>query len=258
MDDKKIEHYGRIIIDSSNDQFLYGNNRQERADLLKTLAEMYPVTTDKDAPMGIYISDSGLPEVPESAKGLNQGRMDTLSSIYVELLIESSIADSTMQQVKLGKIDIDVLNKRMRSLSYILGINPNTTFKEFCEALKGSKDVCAAEYQRYIETGNILGMPSIAIDATLFANVFKRDILNNKSHFSIIFDQQEPYARPTQRAIDRYIAARGINGDLSVKIACEPDAAWDFGGMNLVLGHDYTIIKIDDSVQKKGNVSPFR
>lgn len=72
------------------------------------------------------------------------------------------------------------------------------------------------------------------------------------SYFGIVYDKKGPLAIPSTRQINNLIGSR-INGDISVKIAMEPEN-WetyvDSNGQFVQATHDYGTVELDDSFQK--------
>ena len=82
----------------------------------------------------------------------------------------------------------------------------------------------------------------------MFVRLYK-EAMNMKSYFGIIFDKQTPLMPSSTQAINNLIGSR-INGDISVKVAIEPDD-WetyrDSNGQFVEATHDYGTVELDNS-----------
>jgi len=251
---KNKEHLAVEIMGQSRHQFIYGYNGGEREDFLKRLALNYPMTLDKSSPIGIYVCDKGLPEVPKNREHYDKIALQTFNRDYVDLLIVSSIASVALEQV--DKKTLDTRSKELFDRFNKSFINENSkavkTFRELKEIIDVVKDIYHEEYTKYLASCNLydfkkdLRIKNIVMG--MFVKHFK-SMINSRSYVGVIFDQQETLALYIQTAINNYVGSR-INGDISMKIACDPEEWKTYYGSNGVpveAVHDYGIVKLDSS-----------
>ena len=106
----------------------------------------------------------------------------------------------------------------------------------------------------YLETGvfpSLEGLPIRFMELDSFMHYYKK-LLNNKSYFSVIVDQQSPISSLSKRAINDVVGKR-INADISMKVACQPDeweTYYDLNGQIVEAVHDYGVVELDDSLSQ--------
>jgi len=251
---KNKEYLEREIMEQSRHQFIYGYNTADRKVFLETMESHYPIVLDKDSPMGIYISEYGLPNISPCNKNLERYKIDQISS---EFLYFSIIYDILLKSKK--QHDITLLNDRLRKLIETLNkysINKDYSqildLDDLIKVLRQSKEFYRNYFIEYLSKGteslsiNDVALPFMQFD--LFVRQLKR-ALNNESYFGIIIDKQSDISVSSTRAINFLVGGR-INRDISMKIVTEPDK-WDSyrdsNGQFIESVHDYGVVELDDS-----------
>jgi hypothetical protein len=240
------------IMGESRHQFVYGYNGKEREEFLKSVALKYPIILDKSSPIGIYICDKCLPELPKESEALDRIAIQIFYRDYVNYLIASSILGTAIVQIDektLAEHSKELLD-RSNSLFIAKDRQALTGLIGFKKMLDEAKELYYYEYVKYIASGELHDFNSkipvriIMMDA--FIRYFKR-MVNTNSYLGIIFDQQEPLAKGVQKAINNYVSAR-INSDISMKVSCEPDewkSYYDSNGVFIESVHDYGDVQLD-------------
>lgn len=242
------------IMRESRHQFIYGYNGKEREEFLKETVGAYPITVDLSNPIGIYICDKGLPELPQKREKYDEILVASYNRRYLDYLIALNVVDIAIQQ-----IDERILADR--SKEFFERVNTLFVSREGAEVtnlvelfgmLKEGKELCYDKYIEYINEENInKSYYEPPIEITMmehFIEYFKR-MINITSYLCIIFDQQYLLSRDTQKAINNYVGFR-INANMSMKIACEPAEWKTYYNQNGVLvekSHDYGCVELDNS-----------
>ncbi len=249
---KNKKHLIDEIMGQSRHQFIYGYNGKEREEFLKEAITAYPITLDLPNPVGIYICDKGLPELPQMSDELNKVSIDILNRGYVEYLIAFNVIDTAIQQID-KKILADRSKEfldRVNKLFISEDREKATSLIELLRMLEEAKELYYNEYVKYIKGGNLNDFyDKVSIRIIMmehFIEYFKR-MINTTSYLGIIFDQQNLLSKGTQKAINNYVGSR-INANMSMNIACEPEEWKTYYNQNGVLveaTHDYGCVELD-------------
>lgn len=247
------DYFTYKIMGESRHQFIYGYNGKERETFLKGVALKYPIVLDKSSPIGIYISDPGLPKLSKEHKDLDELELQVIYRDYVNCLIASNILKTAIEQIdeklliERSKEFLDRLNKLFVNNITI------TSLVDFKNILEETKELYYDEYVKYTSIGELHRFNrkiQVMIMMEAFIRYFKR-MVNTNSYLGIIIDQQEPLARGIQEAINNFVGAR-INSDMSMKVSCEPEEWKTYYNPNGVLvedTHDYGDVQLDSCYQ---------
>lgn len=244
------------IVEHAWHQFLYGYEGEELTKFLQSMAEKYPVKLDNTEPVAIYIDEYSLPIVENPVK-CDVFQVKTIAREYTSVLLVDQIVEQTMRQVELDK-----LNEKMKSFINAVNrlmINPGfcgvSDISEFSKILKEAKKFYSEEYVKLLQTGTFQGdITSLRlgfVDLNFFMNYYKR-ALNTRRHFSVVVDCKGSGALVSQQALNGIVTKR-CTGDISMKIACEPDSwksYYDLTGMLAESVHDYSAVELDESYAK--------
>jgi hypothetical protein len=246
------ENFGKNIMLSNRHQFIYGRNGIEREEFLRNLAANYPFKIEAEDPIGIYISDKGLSELPIDYKYLNMNIINILFENYFDSWLAFEAINLINRQIDL-EANAERINEFLQKLNNILLSRSNVSLKSLKELEEFLRTLLAtinSKYEDYIKNGifNGEGLKLLYIDSTHF---FKdlREAIGSKRHFDIIIDEQTPLATKMQQVINGLVNSR-INGIISMKVSCDPDS-WktycDVCGNYIQRIHDYESIEFDDS-----------
>ena len=243
------------IATVSRHMFLYGNNTFKRERLLKGIAEKYPFVFGADKPSVVYVDDIGLPDIKNSAKGLDNDKVNSVASYYLEF----SILEAILKKINQAK------NKPTESINEIVrkcNLFSKTKHESLEEVLKSvdiSKKYWANYYEAYVKTGDDsipreyfdkLDMAFVPFLSTVTEDFQK--VTNNKAPFQVILDRKKKIGFPSVMAINTLLGLR-CNGSVSYKVACEPnewETTHDLTGKFAEYVHDYTILELDESYEK--------
>lgn len=247
------EYMRDSIVEYAWHQFLYGYKGIERTEFLQSMPEHYPVKLDNTEAVAIYLDDYSLPIVENPVK-CDEVQATMIAREYFSTVLVDAIVEQTIRQV-----EIDKLNENMKTFINAVNrimISPGSKkiedISEFSKVIKDVKKFYSDEYVRLLQTGTFQGdINSLRIwfiELNFFANYYKK-ALNMKSHFSVIIDCKKTGANISQRAVNGIITRR-CTGDISMKVACEPED-WktfvDLNGMLAEYVHDYNFVELDDS-----------
>ena len=250
----KKNHIVSEIMDQSRHQFIYGYHGEDRTNFLRGLEEKYPIVTDQNIPMAIYLNEIGLPKqtIPKEA---DRSLIDSVCREFLTTEIVYEIVDRTSK----SKTD-DEFKKRLQKLltrtnMYIKSADYKDieSLEELKEALKQTREFYERYYYEYIKDGKRRDireaiLPFIQLE--LWVTSFKR-VLNNDSYFGIICEKKDELSLFSTRNINFLVGGR-INKDISMKVAVEPDK-WDTytdpNGQFIEAIHDYGTVELDDSLK---------
>lgn len=254
---KNEEYLKHEIMDYSRHQFIYGYDGISRKQFLENIANDYGIVLDKKSPMAIYLNEFGLPNISICDSKLDKIKISTISSEFLYFSIASEILLKAI-----GVYNINLLNERFKKLIDTLNkhsinkdYSPMENLNDLIRVLIQSKDFYKKCYIEYCGEGkdtisiNEIVLPFLQFD--MFVNLLKRAI-NNESYFGIIIDKQSDIALSSTQAINGLIGSR-INGDISMKIAVEPDNWNSYRDLNdqmIECIHDYGTVELDDSQYK--------
>lgn len=247
------EYVRDSIVEYAWHQFLYGYKGMERTEFLQSMVSRYPVKLYNNEAVAIYLDDYSLPIV-ENPKKCDEYQVIAIAREYLNVVLVDAIVDQTIRQVELDKLNekmktfIDAVNRVLIGP----GFEKIKDISEFSKVLKDVKKFYSEEYVKLLQTGTFQGditsLRFCFIDLNFFANYYKR-ALNMKNHFSMIVDCKKTGATISQQAINGVVTRR-CTGDISMKIACEPEEWKTFGDLNGTLAeyiHDYNVVTLDDS-----------
>lgn len=254
---EKYEYLGQTIMEQDRHQFIYGYNGEERKQFLKTLASKYPIVLNKNMPMAVCLEEIGLPKINIDVE-LDKDMIEIISRDYLSLTITSKIINNLLSQIDKNDLDKSRISLFLRAIRSFIMNKKEYQLKDLNELnnlLIESKDGYLEAYKEYIKSAEIKSfmekLPISFIDLNTFSMIFK-EMLNNNSYFGIIVNHQKPIALSSYKAINELVSYR-INGDISMKIACEPDE-WktnrDLKGEFIEVTHDYGTVEFDDSLKE--------
>ncbi len=244
-------------MERSAHQFIYGYNGKEREDFLKNMVGIFPVKIDQSKPMGVYLTDFGLPKKAELNKETSQRPLAILGEQYCYFSIATNVVDTTLNQT-----DERDLNKKTEKFLRVINdqyLNKNTNkinnLKELRNIFDEVRNTYLFEYEQYTKTAKLNDfidkLPHSFIDIGIWIKQYK-EMLNTNSHFALVIDHQEPISLISYQAINGLVSSR-INGDIAMKVACEPNG-WEtycnLNGTFVERTHDYQEINLDDSTDE--------
>lgn len=245
----------RTIMNQSRHLFIYGWNNDHRSDFLKRFEEDYPVSTDSNRPVALYFDSLGIPKQDISLSGKDPYLLNTSCREYLSFTVAAKILERSMEydkdfaEEKLSKL-VSLSNRNKKP-----GFNDINSVEELLKQYRASRDHYYDSLLRYIRgeieriSINEVAIPFMQLES--FVTQYKRAMGMN-SYFGIVYDKKGPLAIPSTRQINNLIGSR-INGDISVKIAMEPEN-WetyvDSNGQFVQATHDYGTVELDDSFQK--------
>lgn len=250
------EYMRDSIVEHAWHQFLYGYNGEERTKFLQSMVDSHPIKFDSTDAAAVLISDYSLPIVDNPVK-CDSYQMGSVAREHFSVVLVDAIVEQTIQQIELDKLN-DKMKSFIKAVNRLL-LNPDfdkiRSIEEFSKVLKDVKKFYSDEYIRMLQTGSFQGdITSLRlgfIDLNFFASYYKK-ALNMKRHFSVIIDQQKVGTVVSQQAVNG-IVTRRCTGDISMKIACQPDewkSYYDLSGMFAEAVHDYSAVELDDSYAK--------
>ena len=243
------------IMEQGRHLFIYGYKNEQRSDFLKGLESGYPIIADSDKPAALYFDSLGIPEMNIDLKGKDTLLIHVSSREYLSFAVAAKILERSMD------FDKTVLDRRLSELIGLINSDKNMGFAEIqtvedlLKEIKISRDFYYESYIKYVKgliasiSIDDIAIPFLELD--MFVRLYK-EAMNMKSYFGIIFDKQTPLMPSSTQAINNLIGSR-INGDISVKVAIEPDD-WetyrDSNGQFVGAIHDYGTVELDDSYKK--------
>ena len=196
------------IMRESRHQFIYGYNGKEREEFLKETVGAYPITVDLSNPIGIYICDKGLPELPQKREKYDEILVASYNRRYLDYLTKCG---HSIQQKRILADRSKKFFERVNTLFVSREGEEVTNLVELFGMLKEGKELCYDKYIEYINEENInKSYYEPPIEITMmehFIEYFKR-MINITSYLCIIFDQQYLLSRDTQKKINNYVGIR--------------------------------------------------
>ena len=245
----------RMIVGESRHFIIYGQNGEERKQLLQTIADNHPIVLDTSVPACIYMEDFGLPEVANPVAYFDKIQRSTCAREFLSFSIAHQLVSQFASQNNVWDVKerVDKFLKRIdRTLKDPKWGNIQD-IDDLIGVLKISKDFYRGEYKNLLQLGRIVedinDLPIPFITLNTFMSMFKK-MINTNSHFSLIFDQQTPVPLVSQQAINGLVTRR-INSDISVNVVCarnEWKTYYDLTGMLAEPIHDYGDRNLEDLV----------
>ena len=269
MDLKTKDNLVNSIIKDNRHQFIYGYNGKEREQLLKNVVKEYPVKLNSEEAIGIYLDSIGLPKINGSNGDLNESYLSMLCSNYLIYSIAKNLIDTTIEQLPekvLGENLNDFLDKVNNRFVQKREIK---SLQEFSNMLKEVRDGYLQLYRDHMKKGNLVlpydkfSIQFINSGSLITLIRFYKQMINSKSHISVITDHQVPIDIRSQKAINTLMDTR-LNADISIKVACEPnnwDSHYSLNDSFSEGVHDYETIELEDCYNthnKKINKITFR
>ena len=246
------------IISQSRHQFIYGKNGKKREEILRGVVSDNPIVMNENVPGAIYLENDYLMSgksncVTDKYRSLAASREHFQFAITGKLLEEVlSLEAGTRSDEFLSRINRLFVNGDHKSIDDL---------DSLVRVLYQARDFYRDGYKTFLETGifpSIDCLPIQFMDLNSFMHCYKK-LLNNKSYFSVIVDQQVPISSLSKRAINDVVGMR-INSDISMKVACQPgewETFLDLNGQLVEATHDYGVVELDESlvqyVRKKKN-----
>jgi len=245
----------RVIIGESRHYFIYGENGEERARLLKSLADKYPIVLDTSTPACVYMEDFALPVVTNSVEHFDKIRCLTCAREFLSFSIAYQLVSKLARETNIWgtKVRMDEFLNRVNRTLNDHDYDDIQDLKDLIGVLKISKEFYREEYKNLLQLGTIVGeinnlqIPFITLNT--FMSMFKR-MINTNSHFSLIFDQQTQIPLVSQQAINS-IVTRRINSDISMNVVCDREewkTYYSLDGMLAEPTHDYGDRNLEDLV----------
>jgi len=249
------EVLGSVIEGESRHYFIYGKNGQERAQLLKSIADKYPIVLDSSTPACIYMEDFGLPEVTNPVEYFDKFHRLTCAREFLSFSIAHQLVSQLASEINVWdvKTNVDEFLKRVNRVLKTNDYNDIQNIEDLIGCLKISKEFYREEYKNLLQLGRIVedinDLPIPFITLNSFMSMFKK-MVNTNSHFSLIFDQQTPIPLVSQQAIIS-IVTRRINSDISMNVVCDRNEWKTYYGLDGMLAeptHDYGDRNLEDLV----------
>lgn len=255
---KNEEYLKKQIMEQSRHLFIYGYNDEHRSDFLKSLEYDYPVIADSDKPVALYFDSLGMPKLDVNLKDKDGYLIHVACREYLSFTIATRILERSME------FDKTILDSRLSRLIGLINkiyINKNVrhakieTTLDLLKEIKISRDFYYESYINYakgmIERISIDDIAIPFLQSEMFVRLYKES-MNINSYFGIIFDKKSPLTISSTKEINDLIGSR-INGDISVKVAIEPND-WetykDTNGQFVEAVHDYGTVELDDSLKE--------
>ena len=252
---KNEEYLKKEIMQQSRHLFIYGYKNNHRSEFLKSLEMDYPIIADSDKPAALYFDSLGIPKMNIDLKGKDTLLIHASSREYLSFAVAAKILERSMV------VDKKDLDKRFSRLIGLTNKHKNKGYAEIqtvadlLKQIKTSRDFYYESYINYVK--GLIGKISIDdvaipfLQLEMFVRLYK-DAMKINSYFGIIFDKQDSLMPSSTQVINNLIGSR-INGDISVKVAIEPDY-WetyrDSNGQFVEATHDYGTIELDDSFKE--------
>lgn len=240
------------IMEQGRHLFIYGYKNEQRSEFLKSLERGYPIIADSDKPAALYFDSLGIPKMDINLEGKDTLLIRASSREYLSFAVAAKILERSMD------FDKTVLDRRLSRLISLINSGKNMdyaeiqTVEDLLREIKTSRDFYYESYINYVKgliasiSIDDIAIPFLELD--MFVRLYK-EAMNMKSYFGIIFDKQNPLMSSSTQVINNLLGSR-INGDISVKVAIEPDD-WetyrDSNGQFVEETHDYGTVELDNS-----------
>lgn len=246
------DYLKKEIMEQIRHQFIYGYDNIDRTIFIKSLEDYYPINVNCDNPMAIYMENYYLSMNEAKNNDVDKFILMRVNREYFNISIIVNIIESILNQKSLNLDSVSVSNF-LRRINFISCDNSSfCSLEDLLMELNISLEFYLLYYNNLIEgksslpNVNDIKIPFIMPD--MIVPKIKK-LLNNNSFFGIIIDSGDSLSLNTIKIINGYIARR-INGDLSIKVVCEPGkwlTYYDENGMLVESIHDYGDVYLDDS-----------
>ena len=245
-----MRNFSDEIIGQSRHQFIYGENGERREEILKGIVNDNPIVCDVNEPGSIYLDNNYLVG-GESVYQLDSYRKLAIAREQFSFAVCGKLLEEALS------LDINARSDEFLSRMNRLFVDNGQSIDDLSSlvrVLNQTRDFYRDGYKTYLETGvfpSLEGLPIRFMELDSFMHYYKK-LLNNKSYFSVIVDQQSPISSLSKRAINDVVGKR-INADISMKVACQPDeweTYYDLNGQIVEAVHDYGVVELDDSLSQ--------
>ena len=245
-----MRNFSDEIIGQSRHQFIYGENGERRKDILTGIVNDNPIVCDVNEPGSILLDNDYLVG-GESVYNLDSYKKLAISREHFNFAVCGKLLDEALS------LDINARSDEFLCRMNQIFVDNGQSIDDLdslVRVLYQARDFYKDGYRIYLETGkfpSIEDLPIRFMDLNSFMHYYKK-LLNNRSYFSVIVDQQSPISSLSKRAINDVVGKR-INKDISMKVACQPDeweTYYDLSGQFVQAVHDYGIVELDDSLSQ--------
>ena len=242
-----MRNFSDEIIGQSRHQFIYGENGERREGILKGIVNDNPIVCDVNEPGSIYLGDDYL-SGGESVYQLDSYRKLAIARENFNFAVCGKLLDEALS------LDINARSDEFLDRMNRLFVDSGQSIDDLSTLVKvlyQARDFYRDGYKTYLETGvfpSLEELPIKFMELDSFMRYYKK-LLNNKSYFSVVVDQQSPISALSKSAINDVVGKR-INADISMKVACQPDeweTYYDLSGQFVQDVHDYGVVELDNS-----------
>ena len=228
-----MENLEKEIINNKN-KFIYWDNKEEKSETLKSLADSRPIVLNSSSPIVVYTNNFSLDKednlVFESNYMLNK-----ISGEHLNFSLLSSIIDKIVAQE-----DLNVSQEKVREfLNFIerISFDKDLKLSSLKDVLKYARESCEfykEYYNDFVKNEeskmNILDLkiPNITYESTSYK---LKCMLGNTAYFSLLLDSDEDISINTARAVNNLFLNRTSDG-VFVNVACKEDSWPTYSNQN--------------------------